>query len=175
MKARILDNNLLGGYYTEDFLLENKDKEINGSLVSKWVLTDKIPNNLIKPIWNGIDWIESITQKEIDANLLVTEENEHKSDQEKLETKGLNLYQKTKNRLIRRNKKGLLTKLRAKKVREILHPVFLMLNTGDIDLANDYAVNPVKIPTNSNADIEAELVWFKTQLTELLADVNNLL
>jgi len=107
--------------------------------------------------------------------LTAKEEVVGRNDQEILERKGLNLYQKTKNRLIRRNKKGLLTKLRAKKVREILHPVFLMLNTGDIDLANDYAVNPVKIPTNSNADIEAELAWFKAQLTELLADVNNLL
>lgn len=104
--------------------------------------------------------------------LTANEEVIDRNDQEILERKGLNLYQKTKNRLIRRNKKGLLTKLRAKKVREILHPVFLLLNTGDIDLANDKAV---LIAVNANADIEAELTWFKAQLTELLADVNNLL
>lgn len=113
--------------------------------------------------------------EQLATNLTIKEEGENKSDFEILTTKGQRLYEKTKERLIRRNKKGLLTKLRVKKVREILHPVFLYLKNGDIDLANDYAIDPVKIPTNSNADIEAELVWFKGQLTELLLDVNNLL
>ena len=47
-----------------------------------------------------------------------------------------------------------------------------MLNTGDIDLANDKAI---LIPTNANADVEAELIWFKNELSLLLIDVNNLL
>jgi len=110
----------------------------------------------------------NFTAEQLTANEEVVDRN----DQEILERKGLNLYQKTKNRLIRRNKKGLITKLRAKKVRELLHPVFLLLKTGDIDIANDKAV---LIAVNSNADIEAELDWFKLQLTELLLDVNNLL
>jgi len=172
MIARILENNLLGGYYTEDFLLENANKEINGSLVSHWNTTDVLPNNLKIPLWIGTMWIESITQQEIDAISLIKEEVDDRNDQEILERKGLNLYQKTKNRLIRRNKKGLITKTRCKKVREYLHPIFLLLKTGDIDLANDKAI---LLPTDANADINTELVLFKSKLAALLTEVNNLI
>jgi len=112
------------------------------------------------------------TAEQLASNLTIKEETEDKNDQVVLTDKGVRLYEKTKNRLIRRNKKGLLTKLRAKKVREILHPIFLKLRTGDIDLANDTAI---LIPVNTNADVEAELVWFKSELAQLLTDVNNLL
>jgi len=54
----------------------------------------------------------------------------------------------------------------------LLHPVFLLLRTGDIDIANDKAI---LIPVNGNAAIETELVWFKAQLAQLLIDVNNLI
>ena len=112
------------------------------------------------------------TVEEITANLLIAEETQDKSDQEILERKGLNLYEKTKNRLIRRNKKGLITKTRCKKVREYLHPIFLLLRTGDIDLANEKAL---ALTVDANADINAELVWFKAQIAELVLDVNTLL
>ncbi len=172
MIARILGNNLLGGYYTEEFLLENNDKVINGQLVSEWKTTNIIPVGLKIPLWNGEGWIESITQQEIDAISLIKEEVDDRNDQEILERKGLNLYQKTKNRLIRRNKKGLITKTRCKKVREYLHPIFLLLKTGDIDLANDKAI---LLPTDANADINTELVLFKSKLAALLTEVNNLI
>lgn len=112
------------------------------------------------------------TVEELAANLLITEENEDRSDIEVLQTKGTRLFIKTKERLIRRRKKGLITKARTKTVREILHPIFLLLRTGDIDIANDKAIS---IPVNANASIEAELVWFKAELQTLLLDVNNLL
>lgn len=112
------------------------------------------------------------TPKQLANNLSSKETTEDKSDQEILEQKGIHLYEKTKSRLIRRNKKGLITKTRCKKVREYLHPIFLLLQTGDIDLANDKAL---LLPTDANADINNELVWFKSQLTTLLTDVNTLL
>jgi len=112
------------------------------------------------------------TVEQITSNLTAKEDVEDKTDLGTLEFKGKNLYEKTKNRLIRRNKKGLITKLRAKKVREILHPTFLLLKTGDIDLANEKAI---LIAVNSVVDVEKELVWFKAELQNLLLDVNNLL
>jgi len=112
------------------------------------------------------------TQEQIDTNLVIKEDSEDKSDQDILNDKGIRLYEKTKKRLIRKNKKGNLNKAKCKKVREALHPTFLKLRTGDIDLANDTAI---LIPVNSNTDVESELVWFKDQLAQLLIEVNNLL
>lgn len=112
------------------------------------------------------------TPEQLAANLTVTETNQDRSDLEILERKGLNLYESAKNRFTRRNKKGMITKSRCKKVREYLHPIFLLLKTGDIDLANDKAL---LLPIDANADVNNELVWFKTQLAKLLIDVNTLL
>lgn len=65
MKARI-DNNQFKGIYTNDFLSQNQDKIINGQLVSEWQLTEVLPNeNLLKPIWSGLEWIEGTTPEEI--------------------------------------------------------------------------------------------------------------
>ena len=112
------------------------------------------------------------TPEQLEANLVITESNQDRSDLEILESKGLKLYENAKNRFTRRNKKGLITKARVKKVREYLHPIFLLLKTGDIDLANDKAV---LLPTDANADVNRELVWFKAQLAALLTEVNALL
>ena len=58
MLSRIL-NNEFQGIYTSDFVQQNQDKIINGQLVSEWQLTEVLPNeNLLKPIWNGTEWIE---------------------------------------------------------------------------------------------------------------------
>lgn len=112
------------------------------------------------------------TQEQLETNSINKEEKEDKSALEILERRGVNLYEKTKKRLIRRNKKGLITKTRCKKVREYLHPIFLLLRTGDIDIANDLALS---LTVDANADINAELVWFKAEIAQLKLDVNNLL
>lgn len=112
------------------------------------------------------------TPEQLASNLLVKEENEGRIDIDVLITKGTRLFTKTKERLVRRRKKGNITKARTKTVRELLHPIFLLLRTGDIDIANDKAI---LIAVNENASIEAELVWFKAELQTLLLDVNNLL
>jgi hypothetical protein len=66
MKTRILNNDLFGGTYTSDFLEKNKNNIINGSLVSTWNLTDEVCSiNLIIPIFQNGNWIESATAEEI--------------------------------------------------------------------------------------------------------------
>jgi hypothetical protein len=65
MKARIFNNQFIG-FYTDDFINQNLDNIINGQLVSEWQLTDILPNGtLLKPIWNGSEWIEGATKEEI--------------------------------------------------------------------------------------------------------------
>ena len=65
MLIRIL-NNEFQGIYTSDFIEQNQDKIINGQLVSEWQLTELLPNeNLLKPLWNGTEWIEEATPEEI--------------------------------------------------------------------------------------------------------------
>ena len=112
------------------------------------------------------------TPEQLAANLLIVEENDDRSDIDVLITKGTKLFTRTKERLVRRRKKGAITKARCKTVRELLHPTFLLLRTGDIDLANDKAI---LIPVNTNNSIETELAWFKAELQNLLLDVNSLL
>jgi len=66
MKTRILQNNLFGGVYTDEFLKKNKDNIINGSLVSTWNLTDvQCSPDLIIPIFDNGVWIESANNEEI--------------------------------------------------------------------------------------------------------------
>ena len=66
MKTRILDNNLFGGVYTDEFLKKNKNNIINGSLVSAWNLTDvQCGTDIILPIFENSVWIESATNEEI--------------------------------------------------------------------------------------------------------------
>jgi len=65
MIARIL-NNEFKGLYTTDFISKNQDKVINGQLVSEWQATEVLPNEtLLKPLWNGSEWIEGATAEEI--------------------------------------------------------------------------------------------------------------
>lgn len=66
MKTRILDSNLFGGGYTDEFLKKNKDNIINSSLVSTWNLTDvQCSPDLIIPIFEKGFWIESASNEEI--------------------------------------------------------------------------------------------------------------
>lgn len=66
MKTRILDSNLFGGVYTDEFLKKNKDNIINSSLVSTWNLTDvQCSPDLIIPIFEKGFWIESASNEEI--------------------------------------------------------------------------------------------------------------
>ena len=66
MKTRILDNNLFGGVYTDEFLKKNKNNIINGSLVSTWNLTDvQCSTDIILPIFDNGNWVESATNEEI--------------------------------------------------------------------------------------------------------------
>tara|TARA_R110000803_G_scaffold159188_1_gene223362 strand:- start:56 stop:520 length:465 start_codon:yes stop_codon:yes gene_type:complete len=66
MKTRILQNNLFGGVYTDEFLKKNNNNIINGSLVSTWNLSEVQCNtDIITPIFDNGIWIESATNEEI--------------------------------------------------------------------------------------------------------------
>ena len=59
-------NNKLGQTYSNEWLQENQNEVINGQLVSEWELTEVLPSeSLLKPIWNGSEWIEGATPEEI--------------------------------------------------------------------------------------------------------------
>jgi hypothetical protein len=65
MKARIY-NNQFAGLHNLEWLNNNQEKVIGGQLVSEWQLTDILPNEtLLKPIWNGSEWIEGATKEQI--------------------------------------------------------------------------------------------------------------
>jgi len=64
-KARILNNSEFGGIYSNEFLESNQENEINGDLVSNWITTEVLPNNLLKPILNSSEWIEGLTVEEV--------------------------------------------------------------------------------------------------------------
>jgi len=64
-KAIILNNSEFGGIYSNEFLESNQENEINGDLVSNWITTEILPNNLLKPIWSSYEWIEGLTVEEI--------------------------------------------------------------------------------------------------------------
>jgi hypothetical protein len=64
-------NNIPAQEYTSEWLQENKDEVINGQLVSEWQLTEVLPSkSLLKPLWNGSEWIEGVTPEEIEEQEL---------------------------------------------------------------------------------------------------------
>jgi len=107
---------------------------------------------------------ESATASEVTAYQNAKEDAEDLAEHLLLEEKGAELIYRTKKRLIRRFKKGLITKPQAKKVREILNPIFQFLKTGDLDIANDKAI---LLPIETNSNIQGELTWFKERLLEI--------
>lgn len=58
--VRIINNLDFGGFYTSEFIANNAD------IVQGWDFTEIEPNSeLIKPTWNGSQWIEGATPQEI--------------------------------------------------------------------------------------------------------------
>ena len=59
MKARILENNRC-------ILLDQEFLDFKGAEIDNWNLTDVLPSSdLLIPIWNGLQWIEGATEKEL--------------------------------------------------------------------------------------------------------------
>jgi len=119
-----------------------------------------------KPKLNFVtdEFYESATASEITAYQNAKEDAEDLAEHLLLEEKGAELIYRTKKRLIRRRKKGLITANQAKKVREILNPIFQFLKTGDLDIALD-KTNLLAVDLNAN--VQGELTWFKERLTEI--------
>ena len=87
MKIRIL-NNKPAGIYTNQFFIDNWGLVINEQLVSEWQLTELIPSEtLLKPFWNGTEWIEGATPEEIaEANKPIVQNLKLEQYQELLQT-----------------------------------------------------------------------------------------
>jgi hypothetical protein len=65
MKAKINTDNSFGGLYTEEFIESNIYREVNGELVSEWVLINELPDSdLYIPIFENGQWIEGATEED---------------------------------------------------------------------------------------------------------------
>ncbi len=66
MKIRI-SSGYFRGQFSDEFILENWNNEVNGSLVSEWELIEaELPNeNFMKPKWEGSQWTEGASWQEI--------------------------------------------------------------------------------------------------------------
>lgn len=70
MKARVLSGGSYGDIWNEDFILKNWNNEINGELVSEWIVVDALPSPSMKtPIWRNSDWVEGMSTEEIQAKI----------------------------------------------------------------------------------------------------------
>lgn len=66
MKARKGTNGEFLGNYTDLFISTNWNNEINGVLVSDWELVDLYDGDFLTPYWNGVTWVESSSQEDVD-------------------------------------------------------------------------------------------------------------
>lgn len=64
MKTRVI-NKQNAGNYTDEFIEQNKDKVINGVLVSEWDLAKEYKGDFLNPIYENNEWIEGATPEQI--------------------------------------------------------------------------------------------------------------
>lgn len=88
MKTIIIDNKPAGNY-TIEWIQENANKIINGQLVSEWKLADLYNKDYINPFWNGSEWIESASHKEVEAHNQQIETAQKKIEMETLLKSGI--------------------------------------------------------------------------------------
>ena len=89
MKTRVI-NSKYAGNYTDKWLKENKDKVINGVLVSDWETVILYDGNFLEPFFNGVEWVEGATPEQIKEN----EVNKEFSLYQQRQNEGMNLYLK---------------------------------------------------------------------------------
>lgn len=65
MKARIINGYEFGGIHQDEWINNNLSIELGGVLVSDWVLTELLPTGVVKPIWDGEEWVETQTLNDI--------------------------------------------------------------------------------------------------------------
>ena len=110
------------------------------------------------------------TPEEIAAEeAIIQEENEDKFEYSTILEAGKELFMKHQMRLLRRVKKGALTKVRAATVRTLLTDTYVLLNLGFWDLAN---TKVLAIPVQTNAGIQNEIDWIKEKIAEYLPTTN---
>lgn len=67
MKTRIDEYGLFRGQFSEEFITEYWDIEINGDFVRNWILIEaEAPSGFLRPKWNVDKWIEDATPQEIE-------------------------------------------------------------------------------------------------------------
>ncbi len=118
MKTRVI-NKQNAGNYTEEFIEQNKDKVINGSLVSEWELVTEYKANFIKPIYENGEWVEGVTPEEI---LKQKEQNEFAKYQLR-QSRGLESYLKLCAEFRLAKESGSLTPELYAQIEETLIPV----------------------------------------------------
>ena len=118
MKTRVI-NKQNAGNYTDEFIEQNKDKVINGSLVSEWVMVKEYKANFIKPIYENGEWVEGVTPEEI---LKQKEQNEFAKYQLR-QSRGLESYLKLCAEFRLAKESGTLTPELYAQIEETLIPV----------------------------------------------------
>jgi hypothetical protein len=106
MKARILETNNFGGLYSDDFIIRNN--------LSDWNFTEQLPSKeIIKPIFNGTEWIEDATAEEI-AELEIKKSIEDiKTKYELHKLNGWNAYQDFRAKIVLDIQNEIITEVQA--------------------------------------------------------------
>jgi len=118
----------------------------------------EVGNDFTYPIIN-------LSQQEIDDLVIANEDAEDEAEVNSVVEDGLKLINRTRKRLIRRVKKGLLNNSQEEKVREAIFDAFVRLSFGSWDLAKNFTD---AIPTHNNTKVEEQIQWFKTQINNYL-------
>lgn len=164
MKARIVNGHWRGNY-TDKWIERNWNKKIHGTLVSEWDFIDTpYTGDFIEPIWNGEAYEEDASTETINKYQSHNEKIEDSNERIDIEEIASDLYRKYRERLIRKVKKGDITKNQSKTIRLKLQPVFISIILGDMDIAVDM-INALS-PT-SNKKISAEIEFIKNRLLTL--------
>ena len=165
MKARLI-NDFFAGVYKNDWLTLNADRVINGVLVSDWVVIDTIPtrnelNTLIRPLWNGVAYIEGATQQEQDEINALRSEEEDREENFLEKRDAERIIDKYNERLKRKVKRGQLTVNQTKAIRNGIKSILQCLVFGWWDIAKDEAA---ALPDVANPKIQAEIDFIKQQI-----------
>ena len=164
MKTRIIGG-VFKGNYTDSWLLKNKDKIVNGALVSEWELVDTQPSDLfIKAFWDGSIWTDIATQEEIDNFNEGKEDSEAEKENKDKKRNGSDVVYGFKKSVSKEVNKNKITIEQSKTLRTDLHDVLLWLLTGDNDIAKEAVDNK---PSYSDDNMNK-------LLNKLKQDINNI-
>lgn len=169
MKYKYLDTGEFDGVYTDDFIDNNLDNEINGELVSDWLLTDvAYDESMLNPLFDGENWIESSTEEQLQDYLEKETRNAIKfAYQSEHEIEGDSTYQEFRVDLVRSLQKGDIDEAKLFEIEDLLEPVYSRVKGGNWKSAN----NKIE-QTEVNPDATVE-VWRQKAITVIQDYINN--